>query len=54
MVGMDSPEVLATVPTAATAESAPLDPGTGAVSTGGPEVGSELGASKGVTPTLAP
>jgi hypothetical protein len=44
----------ATVPTAATAESAPLDPGTGAVSTGGPAVGSELGASKGVTPTLAP
>ncbi|HWN57047.1 MAG TPA: secretin N-terminal domain-containing protein, partial [Methylomirabilota bacterium] len=39
---------------AAAAESAPLDPGTGAVSTGGPAVGSELGASKGVTPTLAP
>jgi type II secretory pathway component GspD/PulD (secretin) len=37
-----------------TATSAPLDPGTGAVSTGGPAVGSELGASKGVTPALAP
>jgi hypothetical protein len=37
-----------------TATSAPLDPGTGAISTGGPAVGSELGASKGVTPALAP
>jgi general secretion pathway protein D len=44
----------ASATSAATAESAPLDPGTGAVSTGGPAVGSELGASKGVTPTLAP
>ncbi|HYR80484.1 MAG TPA: hypothetical protein VEO55_10795, partial [Candidatus Dormibacteraeota bacterium] len=39
---------------AASGASAPLDSGAGAVSTGGPAVGSELGASKGVTPTLAP
>ncbi len=43
------------------ATSAPLDPGAGAVSTGGPAVAgrysassSALGASKGVTPALAP
>jgi hypothetical protein len=46
---------------ATSAPSAPLDPGAGAVSTGGPAVAggysatsSALGASRGVTPALAP
>ncbi len=41
-------------PSAASAPSAPLDAGTGTVSTGGPSVGDALGAPKGITPALAP